>query len=397
MDVTSFLLGFQKGKALGGGGNAADVRYVTFMNGLKIEYVKPVATGDDCVDVLTKGLISTPTKDPTVDTVYTYSGWSLTDGGNADANALKAVTENRTVYAAYTSAVRTYTITYYDSDGVTVLKTESLAYGATPSYTPAKDGLNFDGWVPALATVTGDASYTAQFSEKLTFAGASWADIAAISEAGEAADYFELGDIRNETLVYDGVTYTVKLVIAGFNHDDLSDGSGKAGMTIVCSTAITATRTDISGTRLKTIYPSEVAPIFNGLPESLRNCAKSVKKTRNYITTRGNETGKPVYSLITDSTRYFYLSPVEAGVGSYTTTSSLDPDGVGECYELYTTSYFGDKKKESHAVNTETGDTRDASIPTRIVGVWQGWMIAVNPSSNSTTSIYYKSIFGFCI
>lgn len=210
-----------------------DVRYVTFMNGEATLYVKPVATGDDCVNVLTKGLITTPKKESTVDKVFTYSGWAATEGGEVDENVLKAVTENKSVYAAYTEAVRYYTITYYDSDGTTVLKTESLAYGSTPAYTPAKDGFNFEGWTPSPATVKDNATYTATWSEKLTFAGASWADIARISEAGEAADYFKVGDTRNIALL-NGDTITV--AVAGFDHDDLADGSGKAGLSIVCMT-----------------------------------------------------------------------------------------------------------------------------------------------------------------
>lgn len=271
MDITSFLIGLQKGKALGGSAQSPDVKYVTFMNGAEVLYVKPVATGDDCVDVLTKGLISTPTKDPTVSTVYTYSGWSLTDGGAKDSGALTAVTENRTVYAAYTSAVRTYTITYYDSDGVTVLKTESLAYGATPSYTHAKDGFNFDGWVPALDTVTGDASYVAVWTEKTTFAGGSWGDIAAICEAGEATDYFKVGDTK--TIEADGKS--IELLIVGFNHDDLADGTGKASMTIMMRDVFSDTMPADNWQTLANTMRTVLKP---KLPAELQSIIKTVTK-----------------------------------------------------------------------------------------------------------------------
>ena len=143
----------------GGGGSSADVRYVTFMNGDTVLYKKPVAVGDDCVDVLTKGLISTPTKESDVQYNYTYYGWGATDNGAADANILKNITEDKTVYAIYTSTVRSYTITYLDDDG-SVLKTETLTYGTVPSYAPHKDGFAIT-WSPELATVTADATYTA--------------------------------------------------------------------------------------------------------------------------------------------------------------------------------------------------------------------------------------------
>ena len=191
-----------------------DVRYVTFMNGTRQLYVKPVATGDDCVDVKAKGLISTPTKASSVSTVYTYAGWAATNGGAADANVLKSITEDKTVYAAFTSTPRTYTITYYDSDGTTVLKTESLAYGSTPNYTPKKDGHDFGGWSPSVSPVTGNASYAATWIKMAAFGTASWSDIKAVVDSGEAATAFSIGDRRTETLTYqDGTSEEVTFEI----------------------------------------------------------------------------------------------------------------------------------------------------------------------------------------
>lgn len=211
----------------GSAGN--DVRYVTFKNGDTTLYVKPVATGDDCVDVLAKGFIETPTKESTAQTDYTYSGWSLTNGGAA-SNVLGAVTENRTVYAAYTESVRRYTISYYDGD--TLLKTESLPYGTTPSYSPAKNGYTFTGWTPEAAAVTGDASYYANWIEKYDFASLTWAQISEISESGEADKAFELGAKKTFSYKLGTSNYTGVAEIVGFNHDDRADGQGKAGITL---------------------------------------------------------------------------------------------------------------------------------------------------------------------
>jgi hypothetical protein len=259
-----------------------DVRYVTFMNGEATLYVKPVATGDDCVDVAAKGLIYTPKKESTVDKVFTYAGWAATDGGEVNANVLKAVTEDKTVYASYTDSPRYYTITYYDSDGTTVLKTESLAYGATTGYIPEKDGFSFNGWTPALATVSGDASYTAQWVEQLTFAGGSWADIARVCEAGEAADYFKVGDTRNIAMT-NGENITV--AIAGFDHDELADGSGKAGISVVCMSVPSATYAAFYGAEGTYDFYDETGlyyilnkSLINKLPVELSSVIKTVKK-----------------------------------------------------------------------------------------------------------------------
>jgi hypothetical protein len=123
--------------------------------------------GDDCPDPITQGHISTPTKESTAQYDYTFSGWSLTDGGSANSNALTNVTEDKKVYVAFSSAVRYYTVTYYDEDGTTVLKTESLAYGTVPNYKPTKEGVAFGNWTPTPVPVTGDASYTAVWSSVL--------------------------------------------------------------------------------------------------------------------------------------------------------------------------------------------------------------------------------------
>ena len=147
------------------GGSSADVRYVTFMSydGL-IEYgKKAVAVGDDCADPIARGVFATPTRESNVQYNYTFYGWATTPNGGADANALKAVTEDKTVYANFTQTVRYYTITYCDTDG-SVLKTESLAYGSVPEYEPEKSGYAFVGWSPEVSSVTKDTNYTAKWN-----------------------------------------------------------------------------------------------------------------------------------------------------------------------------------------------------------------------------------------
>lgn len=185
----------------GGGGSMEGVHTVTFMSqdGTTELYKRPVADGDDCADPVTRGYISAPTKESTAQYNFSFVGWATTPNGAWDTNALKAVTADKTVYAAFASVTRYYTITYYDDDGTTVLKTESLAYGATPSpsYKPIKDGVAFDGWVPELVAVTGDASYIAKWTSNLASGvfttGAKWALAATgeltISGEGETDSY----------------------------------------------------------------------------------------------------------------------------------------------------------------------------------------------------------------
>ena len=64
---------------------------------------------------------------------------------------------------------KTFTVTFVDEDGA-VLKTETLAYGETPSCDApekADDGqysYTFSGWTPAVVPVTEEVTYTATYS-----------------------------------------------------------------------------------------------------------------------------------------------------------------------------------------------------------------------------------------
>lgn len=63
----------------------------------------------------------------------------------------------------------THTITWKDED--TVLKTETVQEGETPSYgeeNPSKEGYNFLGWEPEIVPVTEDAIYVAKWESANT-------------------------------------------------------------------------------------------------------------------------------------------------------------------------------------------------------------------------------------
>ena len=107
-----------------------------------------------------------PTKAATAQYTFTFSGW---------APALSAVTGDVTYTASYSQAVRSYQVTWKNDDG-TVLETDAnVPYGSTPAYNgaaPTKAAtaqytFTFSGWAPALSAVTGDATYTASYSQTL--------------------------------------------------------------------------------------------------------------------------------------------------------------------------------------------------------------------------------------
>lgn len=148
-------------------GSSDLVKYVTHNNwdGQEL-YVKPTINGDDCVDIVAKGLIPKPTKPSTNTTNFTQNGWSRTQGGSADSSALKNITEDVTVYATYSESVRYYRVRYYDSDGATLFNTVQVPYGADASeYAPKKEGYLISGWVPDVSNVTEDIDTTAVWVE----------------------------------------------------------------------------------------------------------------------------------------------------------------------------------------------------------------------------------------
>lgn len=112
------------------------------------------------------------------------------------------------------------------------------------------------------------------------FASASWAEIAEISEAGNASAYFAVGDEKTIEL---STGEQITLVILGFDHDDLSDGSGKAGMTIGMKNLLaTKFRMDVTATSdgwyESEMRTSTMTTLLSHLPSDLQAAIKTVKK-----------------------------------------------------------------------------------------------------------------------
>lgn len=250
---------------------------VRFYNEGVLVNTQYVQNGMDAVDPVTAGYIEAPTKEPTAQQTFTFNGWD---------KAFDNVTAPLAVNAVYTSAVRLYTVRFFNDD--TLLQTVSVAYGGSATYTGdnpvnSEDSTaEFLGFEPEPANVTTDMDCYAQYMEPVSFANASWEEISAITTAGTSASCFAVEDTRKEKLTYsDGTTEDIELVVAKIRDDGT--------MVLVTSHALATQKpmhsnpsysdrnylnNDLGKYLLDTVYPA--------LPDSLRavvreNTANSTK------------------------------------------------------------------------------------------------------------------------
>ncbi len=92
-------------------------------------------------------------KAPDMQYTYNFAGWSP---------AVSPAAANITYTAQYTQSVREYAITFMVNG---VPYQVSVAYGETPVFdgSTERPGYLFNGWLPEIAAVSGNATYTAQY------------------------------------------------------------------------------------------------------------------------------------------------------------------------------------------------------------------------------------------
>ncbi len=187
--------------------------YVYFYNydGSSLLYTVSAVDG---ADVSSPG---SPSRSSTAQYTYTFVGWSYSqDATSADSDALTNVTADRTLYAAYSRTVRTYTVYFYN--GSTLLQTvTNVAYGGSATYTgdtPVSEDdetAEFEGWSPSPTNITGNTTCYAQYASTVEDAEIEddWETIVANIAAGTAE--YMVGNYKELDLGDEG-TVTMQIV-----------------------------------------------------------------------------------------------------------------------------------------------------------------------------------------
>lgn len=109
-----------------------------------------------------------PTKQETAEYSYTFAGWITAD---TKVEGIKNVTCDVTYQAKYTSAKRSYEITWKNDDG-NVIDVTKAEYGTVPEHADAEKKSSeghvyvFIGWDKEVVAVTGPAEYKAKYREE---------------------------------------------------------------------------------------------------------------------------------------------------------------------------------------------------------------------------------------
>lgn len=219
----------------------------------------------------------------------------------------------------------------------------------------------------------------------------SWAEIAEISESNLASKYFKVGDTKTiEMQKSDGSFVDATAVILDFNHDNLSVGTGKAGISFGIRSNAYFNRRDFN-LKMNTedsnncswencyIRTNVVSTAYEAMSEELQSVIKSVKKR----TTAGN---KSTDIIETDDKVWVYSAVEVFGSDKDSTLKS----NVGYALEGSQYSYW----KENTYLRTDVTNPFMKVNEDIIFNSEQIWLRSPSLSNNSNfMSIQMASLY----
>lgn len=130
-----------------------------------------------------------------------------------------------------------------------------------------------------------EGSYVIRIFKSNGLQSYTWEEISQISINGLATEYFKIGDCKTIQLT---TGEDVEVLILGFNHDNLADGTGKAGITFGMKNLLSTTyaintenldyRANTLAWRNCSFRINDIPNIINTLPQEIINVIKEVNK-----------------------------------------------------------------------------------------------------------------------
>jgi hypothetical protein len=367
-----------------------------------------IRSGGKAKNPIATGLIDTPTKPSTVDTVYSFIGWDT---------ALTNITEDTTITATYSSATRYYTVNWW-YDNSTLLYSERVEVYGNAVYsgedlTPPGQSMWF-GWDHTGMNVTSDLDIKAVFISPVLpdesavgydyiysddpedDSGYTLAEFYGIFNAGRAKDFFNVGDlikiVPNTTAFAD---QRIILKLAGFNHYKLADGSGNFAQAVFHMVGVMNATRQMNSTNTNTTSWKDCSmrnflstTVYNALPQQWKALIKQV----NVLTSAGGTSE----TIITTQDKLFLLSYAEVGFGvnEVPYKNEIDASAEQKTFAIFTDNNSR-IRKTYNGEGAATGwwlRSPGAAISTYFCGVYNG-----GSPNGSNASGSYGVAFGFCL
>lgn len=191
-------------------------------------------------------------------------------------------------------------------------------------------------------TLIGGTGYDITFAPSYdpVFSNNTWEQIIAACHNKEVPDTWKVADQKPMTI--NGVDYQIDII--GKNHDDYSDGSGKAPLTFQLhdcyrrTYAMNASATNIGGWGRSNMRTTRLPAILALMPTEVQNGIREVNK----MTSVGNQSA----TINTTADKLFLLSEIEIfgnNVNSYS--------GEGTKYDYYKTNSNNVKRRNGNAID----------------------------------------------
>lgn len=213
------------------------------------------------------------------------------------------------------------------------------------------------------------------------FAENEWADIIQACHANEVPDTWVADGTCYKDMLIGGTNYRIDII--GKNHDDLSDGTGKAPLTFqlhdcyVTAYHMNATNTNSGGWNSCAMRSTHLPVILNLMPAEVKAAIRDVQKKSS----AGNQSS----SIQTTNDKLFLLSEIE--IFGRTTYSFA---GEGTQYAYYQAGNSKVKNRNG-SVNGWWERSPDSSDSTRFCVVNGSGVANAGNARNS-----YGVAFGFC-